>query len=153
VVAGYHWLKKSRPVAPEESTAAVVASAAPAITASVSALDAAPLTPRPEVPSASAAGSQAPAAFRASQLREESLAVMAARQALRSHDASKALHLLEQAQQRFKKGALAEEREALTIEALAKSGQNARASARAQAFLLNYSRSPHAADVQRFITK
>jgi outer membrane protein assembly factor BamD (BamD/ComL family) len=88
-----------------------------------------------------------------SQLKEESQAVMAARQALRSNDAGRALHLLEQAQVRFKRGALTEEREALTIEALAKTGQSAQASARAQAFLAQYPRSPHAADVQRFIAK
>jgi len=153
VIAGYHWLKQSRPAAVEKPALALAASLAPAVTAPVSALEVAPVAPQPEALSASAAATQAPASSHASQLREESLAVMAARQALRSNDAPRALHLLEQAQQRFKKGALAEEREALSIEALARSGQIARASTRAQAFLTSYPRSPHAADVQRFITK
>ena len=78
---------------------------------------------------------------------------MAARQALRANDAGKALHLLTQAQQRFRNGALVEEREALSIEAMARTGQSARASARAQAFVKRHPRSPHAADVQRFIAK
>jgi hypothetical protein len=118
------------------------------------------VTPQP-VPLATDAETSAPhaatvqplAVSRASQLREESLAVMAARQALRANDPLKALRLLEQAQQRFRKGALTEEREALSIEALAKAGQSARASTRAQAFLTHYPRSPHAADIQRFVTK
>jgi len=86
-------------------------------------------------------------------LREESLAVMAARQVLRTNDTKGALRLLEQAQRRFGKGGLAEEREALTIEALARSGQTARASMRAAAFLRNHPRSPHATDVQQFSEK
>ncbi len=153
VFAGYHWLKKSHPATVDKPTLALAAPLAPNPTASVAALEVAPVEPQPEAPSAAAASTQTPAFTRASQLREESLAVMAARQALRSSDAPKALHLLEQAQQRFKNGALAEEREALTIEALAKSGQGARASTRARAFLINYPRSPHAADMQRFVTK
>jgi hypothetical protein len=89
----------------------------------------------------------------ASQLREESQAVLAARQALRSNDAAAALRLLEQARQRFGSGALAEEREVLTIEALAKSGDGVRAAERAKTFLRTHPRSPYAADVQRHVAQ
>ena len=89
---------------------------------------------------------------RESQLRAESRAVLEIRQALRSGDTSNALRLLDQAKQRFRPGALAEEREALAIEALSKSGARAAATQRAAAFLRVYPRSPHAADVQRYLS-
>ena len=85
----------------------------------------------------------------ASQLREESMAVLEARSALRSGDAARSLALLEQARLRFARGALGQEREALTIEALAQSGQSAAARRRAEAFLRANPRSPHAADIRR----
>lgn len=85
----------------------------------------------------------------ASQLREESMAVLEARSALRSGDAGRSLTLLEQARQRFPRGALGQEREALTIEALARSGQAALARRRAEAFVRTYPRSPHVADIRR----
>ncbi len=106
---------------------------------------------QPETSTAAPVAPHVPASPRTSQLREESLALLAARQALRSNDATTALQLLERAQQRFRIGALAEERDALSIEALAKSGQKARAAARAKAFLTIYPRSPHAADVRRYL--
>jgi hypothetical protein len=65
-----------------------------------------------------------------SQLREESLAVLEARS-------------------RFPRGALGQEREALTIEALARSGQSAAARRRAEAFLRQHPNSPYLADVRR----
>jgi hypothetical protein len=147
--SGYHWfgkLRVSRNAVPASPSAPVSASV---ILAPLVASQAAPEPPPPEVTATSPAVLAA-APSRASQLKEESLAVMAARQALRSNDAAKALSLLDQAKFRFKRGGLAEEREALTIEALAKLGEGARASALARAFLAQYPRSPHAADVQRF---
>lgn len=89
----------------------------------------------------------------ASRLREESQAVLAVRRALHSNDVSLALSLLESARRRFGAGALNEEREALLIEALARSGEKARAAKHAKAFLSAYPRSPHAADVQRHLQK
>ena len=85
----------------------------------------------------------------ASQLREESVAVLDARSALRSGDAAKSLSLLEQARVRFPHGALGQEREALTIEALAQSGQTAAARRRAESFLRVHPTSPYATDVRR----
>jgi hypothetical protein len=148
-VGGYHWFHKPNSVVaatpPASSASSDVAPPSVALgsTETAPALDEAAGPVQSATPMATSG--------RTSSLREESLAVMAARQALRSNDTAGALRLLEQAQQRFKKGALTEERESLTIEALAKSGRKAQASARASAFLSRYPRSPHAADVQRYV--
>lgn len=104
-----------------------------------------------EQPTASLSVNHPTATSRASQLRDETEAVLAARQALRSNDPTKALRLLEQARQKFRNGVLTEEREALTIDALARSGNRSRAEERAKAFLIAHPRSPHASDVQRYV--
>ena len=108
------------------------------------------------VPAASVASRLAPEArsdakriTTTSQLREESMAVLQARAALRAGNASQTLALLEQARQRFPRGALGQEREALTIEALAQSGQSAAAQRRAEAFLRTHPGSPYVADLRR----
>jgi hypothetical protein len=88
----------------------------------------------------------------ASQLREESLAVLEARAALRAGDAGRSLGLLQQAHVRFPRGALGQEREALTIEALARTGQTASARRRAEAFLRDHPQSPYVADLRRIAT-
>ncbi len=148
-VGGYHWLHKpNTAVAVTPPTLSASSDVAPPSVA-LGATEAAPALNQSAGPVQSATPMATPG--RASSLREESLAVMAARKALRSNDTAGALRLLEQAQLRFKKGALTEERESLTIEALAKSGHKAQASARASAFLSRYPRSPHAADVQRYV--
>jgi hypothetical protein len=85
-----------------------------------------------------------------SALREESVAVLEIRRTLRAGDASGALRLLEQARQRFPHGALSQEREALSVEALAKSGARDAAARKADAFLRAHPKSPYAADVQSF---
>jgi hypothetical protein len=85
-----------------------------------------------------------------SALREESLAVLEIRRTLRAGDANGALRLLEQARQHFPRGALSQEREALSIEALAKSGAHDAAARQAEAFLRAHPKSPYAADVQSF---
>jgi hypothetical protein len=88
-----------------------------------------------------------------SALREESLAVLEIRRTLRAGDANGALRLLEQARQHFPRGALSQEREALSIEALAKSGAHDAAARQADAFLRAHPKSPYAADVQSFNSK
>ncbi len=98
---------------------------------------------------ASAAAAQS--AHEASALREESQNLLEARAALRGGNPSAALDLLSRARTRFPRGALAQEREALTIEALYRSGQKQLASQRADAFLRQFPRSPHAADVRRYL--
>ena len=84
-----------------------------------------------------------------SQLLEESHALLDARAALRAGDATHALTLLERARSRFPRGSLGQEREALTVEALARSGQSTKARLRAEKFLRAYPQSPYAADVRR----
>lgn len=100
----------------------------------------------PATPTAPLEPKRAPTA---SQLREESLAVLEARAALRAGNASQSLSLLEHARARFPRGALGQEREALTIEALAKTGQAATARRRAEAFLRAHPQSPYVADLRR----
>jgi hypothetical protein len=92
-----------------------------------------------------------PEEARRSRLREESALVGEARGALRAGNAGQALTLLESARTRFPDGILGQEREALTIEALARSGNAAVASARARAFLAAYPSSAHAERIQTFI--
>lgn len=96
--------------------------------------------------------SATPEEARRSRLREESALVSEARGALRAGNAAEALTRLESARARFPDGVLGQEREALTIEALARSGQGALASARARAFLAAHPSSAHAERIQTFIT-
>jgi hypothetical protein len=87
---------------------------------------------------------------RASQLREESRALQAVRGALRRADAAGALATLEATRVRFPASVLGQEREALTIQALALGGQHDTAQARARAFLAKFPTSPHAPSLKRF---
>jgi hypothetical protein len=90
---------------------------------------------------------------RETQLREESLSVLEIRRVLRAGDATAALGLLERARVRFPHPVLGQEREALTIEALARSGAAEVAERRASAFLRAYPKSPYAADVRAFTAR
>ena len=87
----------------------------------------------------------------ASGLAEESRMVIEARRALQAGDFATCLRVLGSAAAAFPDGALAQEREALAIQALARSGQRMAAAKRAQAFLARYPESPHAADVRAAI--
>ena len=157
--AGGYWLNRaSTAKAPEARSGAPFAPSAAHESADLSAKE-----PTTEPESATWVAPAAPGAREAppvstsrepstskSALRDESSAVLEIRRTLRTGDASGALRLLEQARQRFPKGALSQEREALSIEALAKSGAKAAAARRAQAFLHAYPKSPYASDVQSF---
>ena len=103
--------------------------------------------PRPNAVAAAALAENA----RASQLREESAMILGARRVLRAGDPARALTLLDAARTRFADGGLVQEREALTIEALVRSGQRALATKRAEAFLRDYPKSPHGADVRSLV--
>jgi hypothetical protein len=83
-----------------------------------------------------------------SRLAEESRAVIAARRALRDGDPALSLRLLDAARAAFPDGSLSQEREALTIQALASSGQRELAARRAASFLREHPESPHAADLK-----
>ena len=104
-------------------------------------------TPRPNA----AATKEVVENARASQLREESEMILGARRVLRAGDPLRALTLLDAARARFPEGILVQEREALSIEALVRSGQRALATKRAEAFLHAYPKSPHGADVKRVV--
>jgi hypothetical protein len=139
-------LPKTSPVA-VHATSASVAMAAPVNTAQPSPAPAAVVEPAPAASLAVPSESKARAST-TSQLREESVAVLQARAALRSGDAARSLALLEQARLRFPRGALGQEREALTIQALARSGARAAARQRADAFLRAHPQSPYVVDVR-----
>src|SRR5262249_15104665 len=86
-----------------------------------------------------------------SRLREESAAVIAIRKMLLSGNAAEALRMLDRARTDFPGGALAEEREALTVRALVDLGEKGAARARGEAFLRTFPRSPHAAEVRALL--
>ncbi len=158
--AGGYWLSRGSEPAPAASAARSVVSASSASNASpVPAATTGVPVVADTAPAPSAASSGAPskaashepsASEQKSALSDESAAVLQIRRTLRAGDASGALRLLEQARQRFPRGALSQEREALGIEALAKSGATAAAARKAQAFLRAYPKSPYASDVQSF---
>jgi hypothetical protein len=117
-------------------------------------LDERPAGPLPRRPSGAApsdTGSAVAGAERASSLREESRMLGEARDALRHGNAAGAQQKLEQMSGRFPEGILAQEREALAIEALHRASQRDAASARAAAFLRAYPTSPHATKIRGFI--
>jgi hypothetical protein len=97
-------------------------------------------------PSEGSAGSDV-----ASRLREESAAVLAIRRTLLAGNAREALSLLARARADFPHGALAEEREALTVRALLGAGESDAARLRGEAFLRRFPRSPQAGDVRRLL--
>jgi len=90
---------------------------------------------------------------RASRLRDEVRATASARAALRSGDPAGALAQLEGAQQVFGAGSMGQEREALIIEALGRSGARDMASARASAFVARWPGSAYAATIRAFIVE
>jgi hypothetical protein len=79
----------------------------------------------------------------------ESLRVAQARKLLRTGRAREALGALEAVRDDFPNGALAQEREALVIEALRATGRAPEARSRAAEFLARYPQSPHAAAARR----
>lgn len=95
--------------------------------------------PAPSAPEASQAAASPTTGV--ADLAEEQRLVEAARQALRRGDAPTALATLDEHRQRFANGRLAEEREALAVRALARSGREDAAHARAEAFRRAYPRS------------
>jgi hypothetical protein len=111
--------------------------------------------PSPAIPDRSVSSEPDPApaspTIGSSDLREESLALLSARNVLRTGDARGALVKLDDLRGRFPNGRLAEEREALTIEALADAGQTARASDLAAAFVRTHPLSPLANRIRRFV--
>ena len=136
----------SAPSAP--TNAAATSATAAAASKSPSALPAR----RVDAEGAAAPASEASAAsLISSGLREESAAVLAIRRTLLAGNAREALALLTRAQAEFPHGALAEEREALSVRALLAAGDQDAARLRGAAFLRRFPRSPQAGDVRRLL--
>jgi hypothetical protein len=94
-------------------------------------------------------GTKVPAANdTAEAARAEARLVGAAREALQHGDPGRALVVLEETQRRFPDGILLQEREALSISALAAVGRKAEAASRASVFLRAFPNSPHAERVR-----
>ncbi len=103
-------------------------------------------------PSAASTGASEPRAERpreAPPVESESQRVAGARAWLRAGDANRALETLGALERDEPNGLLIQEREALTVEALAALGRRDAARARADAFLVRYPRSPHVLAVRR----
>ena len=88
---------------------------------------------------------------RVSQLEGETRALRRARDELRAGKLADAFATLEASQRRFAAPELVQEREALMIELLARSGQQAAAAQRARAFLSRFPESPHAQQVRTLL--
>ena len=86
-----------------------------------------------------------------SAVRAEGALLLRARAALRDGQCAGALGTLEEATARFPRGALPQERAALSVEALACSGLEDEAARRAAAFLRDFPASPYADGIRRFI--
>lgn len=102
----------------------------------------------PAEPAASLDKPRAPAA--GSTLAEEGKLLGKARQLVQAGRTHEALELLQSSAQRYPRSVLSQEREVLTIEALAASGAASVAKQRARRFLERYPASPYVDRLQRF---
>ena len=84
-------------------------------------------------------------------LRAESALLTEARAQLRSGKPAGAQAALDKLQQQFPKGMLTQEREVLAIEVLSARGNTEGAARRARAFVKQYPKSPHSANLTRFL--
>ncbi|HEX6277397.1 MAG TPA: hypothetical protein VFZ53_30350 [Polyangiaceae bacterium] len=90
-------------------------------------------------------------ALAASRLKEEAALLHRARAELRAGALAAAFATLEASRQKFTAPELSQEREALVIELLHRSGERAAAGARALEFLARFPESPHATAVRAFV--
>jgi hypothetical protein len=104
----------------------------------------------PGAPSVASFPSTDGAALAASRLKEEAALLRRARAELRSGALTAAFATLEASRREFTAPELFQEREALSIELLHRSGERAAAAARAREFLSHFPESPHAATVRAF---
>jgi len=121
--------------------APLVASAAPPKLGMASAAPAEDV-PEPQATAEVLRGTAGASAGHRGAVRKEAHLVALARQRLLSGDPDGALSLLEQVRVRYPGGVLVQEREALAIEALARSGQRDAATARAREFQRAHPHSP-----------
>ena len=128
----------------------------PASSALIAAPIAVPLTsaapPLPAVPAlASAAPSPAFSSSHLSRLDAEASLVATVRRELRGGDPRAALGTLRQLQSQFPNGELRQERDVLTVEALAASGNSAAAKSKAAAFIAAHPSSPLSTKLERLV--
>jgi hypothetical protein len=102
-------------------------------------------------PSSAAFPVTAEAMPRRTSLAAEAALLQKARTELRAGATSAAFATLEASRQKFSAPELDQEREALAIELLYRTGQEGPASARARAFLLRYPESPHGSRIKSFL--
>lgn len=136
---------------PPPSSAPTGIQRAPSVSAS-SAASAAITDPLPS-PSVAQFGDGEPslsAQERESQLKAEALLLRQARERLRAGQLASAQQALEESRSRFANPTLYQEREALTIELLFRSGQTTAAAERARMFLKAFPGSPHASRIKTF---
>jgi len=126
---------------PPERASTPIASAAPSFV---------PAVPRGKATGATATSS--PPASHA-DLRDEAALLASAREAVQGGDARRALSILDEARQKHPTGVLVQEREVVAIEALARGGDKAAASRRAEAFLRAFPGSPHASHVRTYAVR
>jgi RNA polymerase sigma-70 factor (ECF subfamily) len=147
---------KSEPIAVAPTTPISVVTTVPSAPPTLSAEPSVPASIEPPAPSAKPAprpSAKTPASaapLTADRLREEAEGVRKVRQLLREKNASAALAELDRLAKLVPNGPLEEEREVLSIEALAASGDRAAARRRAERFLFERPQSVHAARVRSF---
>jgi hypothetical protein len=103
--------------------------------------------PSVESPSPSLGPSRAPAS---TTLAEEGRLLASAHRLVQAGQGNEALRVLGNLKQRYPRSVLSQEREVLTIEALAATGDLAAARALTQKFLARHPQSPHASRLERF---
>jgi hypothetical protein len=144
---------------PEPSAALTVRAAEPALrtgsAGAASTPERAPTAAAPEAPSVASfedpkAGAGRADDQRSSQLKAEASALREARAQLRAGQLSNAFATLEASRRKFVAPELYQEREALMVELLYRSGQMDMAALRAKAFLERFPESPHAEQVRQF---
>ncbi len=150
LIGGQTMIGSSTPVPPSApmASASVAASAVPVVAPVIATAE--PVIPAPpepsraveESPSEVPRGGAGADVGRVGAVREEARWIAQARQCLLRDDVDGALALLERARQRYPDGVLVQEREALAIEALAKSGRPEAAARRAREFQAAHPDSP-----------
>jgi len=90
-------------------------------------------------------------ASREDRLSAESKLLTRARAELRRGNSASAQQILEQMRVKFPNGVLGQEREVLSIEVLSARGNSDAARRRARAFIVAYPKSPHSAQLARFV--
>ncbi|WP_437336029.1 hypothetical protein [Sorangium sp. So ce394] len=136
-------VRRAVPRAPAAGSSDVAASAASPGVAAAARQPAAP------EPAASPPEATATASRPAPNPLSEEIAHLARAHALLARDPEQALFMVEEGQQRFPNGALAEEREVIAIHALVEIGLEDDARLRAKRFLRRYPDSHSAADIRR----